>query len=229
MNFVKKIFEDRIDKQVHSKFIRFGKGEYKRRFIVSLWKAKKIKIKTSFEFANDLVGLVLNLNENTKFSGVILSKENLGEFFAEKDREVLESKSKGIYVYNVEEIEGEIVRELLDNVYYLLLDADSKGIKLRIKKKLPKPGKEEGKIDDKFCQLEADEKFYSKMKEEFFWDIPEGKKILFSHKVIIDKIVIPQGEEDFAKIRELSKRKGKIIREGEVDGKEIKMEIEFEA
>ena len=46
-----------------------------------------------------------------------------------------------------------------------------------MKKNLPKPGKSgEGKIDDKFCQLEAGFECWNRIKEMFFWDI-EGKKM----------------------------------------------------
>ncbi len=59
--------------------------------------------------------------------------------------------------------------------------------------------------------------------------MPEGKKILVKHQVMIDSIVAPEGEKDFAKIRELAKRKGKIIRIADVDGTEKKSELDFEA
>ena len=100
--------------------------------------------------------------------------------------------------------------------------------KLKIKKKLPKPGKNEDKIDGKFCQLEVDEKSYSKIKEDLFWDLPDAKKINVKHKLFIENIIMPEGEKDFAKIRELAKRKGKIIREAEIDGQKITKEYEFE-
>ena len=52
------------------------------------------------------------------------------------------------------------------------------------------------------------------------------------HDFIINEIVIPdelKNEKDFAKIREMSRRKGKIIRNLNIDGKDVKKEIEFEA
>ena len=104
---------------------------------------------------------------------------------------------------------------------------EGEGFKLKIKKKLPKPGKSEKKIDNGFCQLEADEKYYSKIKEDFFWDMPETKKISISHEIIVNEVVMPKDEKDFAKIREIAKRKGKIIRNGKIDDKEIISEKEF--
>ncbi len=98
-----------------------------------------------------------------------------------------------------------------------------------MKKKLPKPGKSEKKVDGNFCQLEADEKYSKEIKEDFFWDMPEGKKIKITHEVIVDSIISPEGEKDFAKIRELAKRKGKIIRTADIGGQEVKKEINFVA
>lgn len=123
----------------------------------------------------------------------------------------------------------EQLKELERNSYFTLLDLEGKDFKLKIKKKLPKPGKNEDKIDGKFCQLEADEKLYSKIKKDFFWDIPNAKKINIKHKIIIESIIMPEGEKDFSKIREIAKRKGKIIREADIDGKIIIKEYEFEA
>jgi hypothetical protein len=40
---------------------------------------------------------------------------------------------------------------------------------------------------------------------------------------------MPKGETDYAKIREMAKRKGKIIRISTIDGKEMKSEVPLEA
>jgi len=110
----------------------------------------------------------------------------------------------------------------------MMLDAEGQGISLKMKKKLPKPGKSgEAKIDDKFCILEADLKYWLKIKD--FFMLPDCKKAKISHTYIIEEIVMPKGEKDFAKIREMAKRKGKLIRKEEVDGREDKKELEFEA
>jgi len=272
MNFVKKIFEDNIDSEVHQQFIRFGKGDYKGRFRLGFWKTKKIKIKTSFEFANDLVLLCSRFGD-CKVSGMVLSKKNISDLMNENNiegnsetkkgglyyqndiseqelkREQLielekesystlldiegnsEAKKGGLYYQNdisEQELKREQLIELEKESYSTLLDIEGNGFKLKVKKKLPKPGKSEEKIDDRFCVLETDEKFYSEIKKDLFWDMPESKKIDIRHEVIIDEIVMPEGEKDFSKIRELAKRKGKIIRKAEIDGKEVLSEKEFE-
>jgi len=93
-------------------------------------------------------------------------------------------KKGGLYYENSipnQELSGEQLKELESNSYFTLLDLEGEGFKLKIKKKLPKPGKKEDKIDGKFCQLEIDEKFYSKIKEDLFWDVPDSKKIKIKH------------------------------------------------
>ena len=54
MNFIKKIFENTVDAEVHKQFKRFSKGVYENKAIVELSKGRdSVKIKTSFEFAED--------------------------------------------------------------------------------------------------------------------------------------------------------------------------------
>ena len=171
MNFIKKIFDREVDDLVHQQFIRFGKGEYKKRFQISLWKTKRIKIKTSFEFANDLVRLC-SVFGDCKISGIALSKRDISKIMSENNiKGCSETKKGGLYYQNnieKQELEKEQLMELEKASYFTLLDLEGNGFKLKIKKKLPKPGKDEDKIDDKFCQLEADERFYSRVKEDFF-------------------------------------------------------------
>jgi len=219
--FIKKIFQNRVDKEVHDKFVRFGRGRYEGRAILSLHKSSKVKLKGSFEFANDFVNLVSELGEFS-FSGVVLSKDKL-ELENEK-------KKAGVYSYEVSGLTSEKIKELRNKVYYFLLNVDSPELKLKIKKRLPKPGKSgAGKIDEKFCQLEADLKHYEKIRQAFFWDVPECKKCKVEHIYEITGLIIPEGEKDFEELRLKTKRKGKIIRKLAVDKKENIMEMKFEA
>ena len=40
---------------------------------------------------------------------------------------------------------------------------------------------------------------------------------------------MPEGHTDYAKIREMAKRKGRVLRIAMIDGQEVKTEKEFEA
>ncbi len=220
MNFIKKIFMGKTEDDAHRQFIRFGKGEYNRRALLGLWRTKNVKIKGSFEYANDFTLFVASLGE-AKFEGNIWSKEEISGLSGKK--------KEGKIIYEVKDMPSSQVKKIANQVYCFLLNADGPGLKLRIKPKLPKPGKGEDKIDDKFCQMEIDEKYYNQAKEDFFWDLPDCKKASVEHRFIITDIVMPKGETDYAKIREMAKRKGKIIRTANVDGKEMKTEKPFEA
>ena len=215
--FIKEIFNGDSEKS-HNQFVRFGKGKFENRAVLNLQKTSKIKLKGSFEWANDFVEVASELT-NIKFSGIILSKEKLG-----LDNE---KKKSGIFQYEVLDIDSEKIKEIRDKIYTMLLDGEGEGIILKMKKKLPKPGKSEGKIDNKFCQLEADLKYWPEIKDAFM--LPECKKCKISHTYIIEEIVAPKDEKDFEKIRILAKRRGKIIRNLEIDKKESKEEKEFSA
>lgn len=216
-SFVKKVLTGKSDDDSHRYFMRFGKGDYRRRFLVSLNRGDKIKVKTSFEFANDLVRLV-NEQKKTKFSGKVLSKEKI---------EGLEGRKKaGVFVY---EVEGYSV-DNSSKIYYSLLDVNDSEIVLKMKKALPKPGQDAEKIDEGFCSLIIDAKYWNAVKNAFFWDIPEGaKKVIIEHDLAIKEIIVPKDEKDPVKMRERAIRKGIISRRMNIDGKETKKEIPFEA
>jgi len=230
MNFIKRLFDNQTDEEIHQQFIRFGKGEYKKRFILVLGKAKKIKIKSSFEFANDFVALCSTLGD-CNVSGIILSKKDISNILSSNNIQVAsETKKGGLYYQNnisSQLLKKEQLQKLVKESYFTLLDLEAEDFKLKTKKKLPKPGKNEDKIDDKFCQFECDEKYYKKIKEDLFWDVPDVKKVRVYHNLFIEKIIMPEGEKDYAKIRELSKRQGKITRVIKIDDKETTNERDF--
>lgn len=215
-SFITKILTGKSDGDSHRHLVRFGKGDYKRRFLISLRRGDKIKVKTSFEFANDLVRFV-NENKDVKFSGKVLTKEKVA------GREG--KKKAGVFVYEIVEssLEG------FDKVYFYLLDANDSEIVLKMKKALPKPGKDAEKIDDGFCSLTVTPKYWNVLKEAFFRDIPECKKAEIEHELKINDIILPKNEKDPVKVRELALRKGVIIRKMIIDDRETQKEIPFEA
>ena len=93
---------------------------------------------------------------------------------------------------------------------------------------MPKPGKSAEKIDDKLCTMQLDMSYFDRVKGDFFWDVPDGKKVIIEHTVSINEIEIPPDEKDPVMMREKAVRKGKLIRKIDVDGKEIVKEKEFE-
>ena len=214
--FIRRVLEGRSDARDHQYFVRFGKGIYGRRFLMKFDVGKKIKMKGSFELANDFVRFVRSLKAHP-FSGKLFTKEKIAG---------LEGRKKaGVFVY---EVEGNTL-EAFEHPYFALVDASDTEITLKIKKSLPKPGKDELKVDEGFCVLELDLKYLSQVKDAFFWDVPNCKKALIEHELQIREILFPAGEKDPVKIRELAKRKGTIVRKMQVDGKDLEKKYEVEA
>ena len=227
--FIKKIFENKVDETVHRQFVRFSRGQYKNRAIINVRKGNVIKVSTTFELTNDLIFFISSLFPQFKVKGILMTKNKI---------ENLEGKKKkGLFVYNIEkELKSEELKELVNKSYYALLDCISNDgtIDLKVKKKLPKPGKDENKVNDKFCQLKLDIKYWPQFHKEFLFDLPsEIKKVRLEHTYIINEIKIPkelEKENDYEKIRLGAQRSGNIIRKIVVDGKkEILEEKKFTA
>lgn len=214
-SFLKQLLAGKQGTESKRYFLRFGKGIYKKRFPISYAKGNNIKIRGGFEWANDFVEFVKE-NKDVLFSGNILNKTQVP---GRKGR-----KKGSSFIYEI--VNSKI--EEFNDPYFYLLNCDDSDFVLRIKKSLPKPGKNEDKIDDKFCALEIHEKYWHKFKEAFFWDVPECKKAVIDHELHINDVEIPKDIKDSNKIRELAVRKGKIVRKINCDGKEESKEYKLE-
>ncbi|MFH1823385.1 MAG: hypothetical protein ABH817_01575 [archaeon] len=221
--FIKKLFEGKKEEAVHAQFTRFGKGIYPMRAVLNVRKtAKDLKISSSFELANDFIEFLSSLVPELKVSGIILSKEEIPGLTGKK--------KAGSFQYDVNNsLDSKKIKEILEKCYFILMDAEANGIIYKVKKKLPKPGKSAAKVNDKFCSLNLDLKYLDKFHSEFLWDIQKQfKKVRLEHIYEINEIVPPAGEKDFAKLRLLAERKGKLIRKIILDGKESVKEKEFQ-
>ena len=77
MNFIKKIFENKIDDLVHKQFTRFSKWQFERA-VITIKKSKNLTLKTSYEFSNDFVDLIAqNTKEKLQVTGKIISLKDL--------------------------------------------------------------------------------------------------------------------------------------------------------
>jgi len=232
MSFIKKIFDGETDENIHKQFVRFGKGNFSGRAVAVFRKTPgKVKIGGSFEYANDFASLAAKFGCG-KASGKVLSKEDISSIMSKNSISGNSETKKGGLFHenniNEQNMSSEQLKELLENSYFCMLDIQGGGFELKTKKNLPKPGKSgDSKIDDKFCQLEIAEKYWNDVKSSFFWDFPECKKGKVSHEYVITELIMPKGENDFERIRLLTKRKGKIIRKIEADGNEKKVEKEL--
>jgi hypothetical protein len=234
MNFIKKVQEKNFDESVHLQFLKFSKGEFKNRALVEAKNSKgNYTIKTSAEFANELVkDLAEKLGNNkTKVTGSIIGTNDL--------RGILEFKKisqfQGVKNYSIEkEMSGTEIINLINKFpknFFALSFTVGTDI-LKIKPKAPKSGKpgkgdETPKID--FCNLKTNDR---KIVESFVFEGPDFKNAKIVHDFLIDSIEVPEElktSEDFALIREKSKRVGKILRKTEIDGNKTQKELELRA
>jgi len=229
MNFIKKVFDKEIDGSVHLQFQKFSKGEFRDRALI---KAKnsggKYTINTSAEFANDMVRAVAEKlgDDITNIKGCVVSTHDLTGELDFQDKK----QFQGVKKYMIDkEMSGNKILSLLEKFpkAFFALSFEAEGTVLKIKPKAPKSGsKRDKKPNPDFCKLKTTDKELGK---SFIFEKPNFKEANITHDFIIEELILPEDEKDFAKIRELAKRKGKIIREAEIDGKKLIRECEFVA
>jgi len=236
MNFIKKIFDGAVDESVHLKFQKFSKGEFRNRALIEVKKTGKgYTIKTSVEFANGLVRTVAEKldEESAKVTGAIVSTQDLTGELEFKDKK----QFQGVKRYLIDtEMSGTEIIGLLEKFpkNFFALSFEVGDLKLKIKPKAPKsgkPGKDGLPVAD-FCSLKTSDENIAR---SFVFDTLKGtsksnfKEAKINHTFFVDEIIIPEGEEDFAKIREMAKRKGRVVRTAVIDGEEVEKEFEFVA
>jgi len=223
---IKKIFEGNFDEEVHSAFLKFGKGEFKDKFLVEAKKQKdKFVIKTSHEYANFFVRACLeNVQGKIFVRGVIISTFDLRD---EIDFEIKKiSNFQGVRKTLIEtEIDAEQILSLIEKYprCFFGLSFKTQKNELKIKPKAPKSGKPSSRSKDKpqadFCSLKTNDK---EIVNEILFDVQNFKEVSVSHIIKIDNIVYPKNIQNMKpeEIREKSKRQGELIRKVVVDGQE---------
>lgn len=231
MNFIKKIFDGDIDESVHLQFQKFSKGEFKDRAIIKAKQSRgKYTIITTAEFANEMVKTVAEKlgDEKTNIKGAIISTSDLsGELDFQNKKQFQDVKK---YIID-KEMSGNEIINLINKFpkafFALSFKTEKDNTTLKIKPKAPKsakPKNKEEKSKPNFCKLITTD---SKLEKSFVFEKPDFKTAEITHTFVIEEIIPPEMEADYEKIREMAKRKGKIIREAVIDGNEMNKEIEF--
>jgi hypothetical protein len=235
-SFIKKIFEDKEkDELVHSQFVKFSKGEFPDRAMIRGKNSNnKYTISTTSEYAKELIlSLAEKLGDKpTQVTGAIISALDL-EGFDYKEKKM----AMGVRKYMIEkEMTGNEIIQLCNKIdkAFFALSFSTPNTELIIKPKSPKSAKgaSSQKNPDKKAKIDFI-KIKTTDKEIISTLLLENeltfKNIEIKHDIQITDIIFPKEEKDFAKIRELAKRKGKIIRKTNIDGKEDVKEVGFEA
>ena len=233
---MKKIFEGVFDDEVHVDFLKFGRGEYKNKYLLEgKRQVKKWAIKAGAEYANLLVRKCLEkVSVAVAVKGVIVSTQRLE---GEKGRFefVKVSNFQGVRKHIIDtEIEPEQIFKMMDKYpkAFFALTFKGEGFVLKIKPKAPasgKPGKnkEDGPVVD-FCSLKTEDR---EIVDYLFFGIGDFQEVRVSHKIEVTDIVYPENMEELKpeEVRAQAKRKGKVIRTAIVDGKEQVSEANFVA
>ena len=232
MNFIKKIFENEVDEKVHVQFQKFSKGEFRNKAVIKAKRTKeKYTINTTYEFANEIVKIVAEklADSKTKVTGVIISTQDLSGELEFKNKK----QFQGVKKYIIEqEMSGNEISDILKKFpkAFFALSFKSDDTEIKIKPKMPKSGKPSKKAGEipkpDFCKLMTTDE---KLGKSFVFEKPDFKEAEISHDFIIKELILPKGENDYSKIREMAKRKGAIIRKANIDGKKTTSEKEFEA
>ena len=104
--------------------------------------------------------------------------------------------------------------------------------KLKVKPKAPKsgkPGKGAEMPKPDFCKLVTTD---NNLGASFIFEKTDFKDALVNHTFFIEEMVVPEelkSEKDFSKVREMARRKGRIVRKTIIDEVESEKTIEFEA
>lgn len=233
---MKKIFEGIYDEEVHSDFLKFSRGEFKDKYLIEGKKqTDKWAIKSSAEFVNSFVRKCLEKAEGTlKIKGIIVSTLDLEDEIGFEIKK--KSNFQGVKKLQIDtEVEPKKVLEMMEKYprVFFALSFKTKDCDIKVKAKAPKsskPGKkdEDGPKAD-FCTLKTNDEDLVK---EIFFDVGlDWKEAKINHTIEINGIVYPENMNEMkpAEIRENSKRKGKIIRNINLDGNEQTSEAEFVA
>jgi hypothetical protein len=230
---IKKIFEKKFDDEVHGDFLKFGKGEFKDKYLIECKKQKdKLVVKTGPEFANYFVKKGLEkANGKISVSGVIVSTLQMDIPISKGIKQFM-----GVKQYQVSgEIEPKQVLELMQKYprAFFALTFNLPDYELKIKPKAPKSAKPSTSGDKEpkaeFCSLKTSDKNFEK---EFLFDVNQDfKEISIKHTLKITDMMYPK---EFAKmkpeeVRAQSKRRGVLVRNLEIDGKVETKEANFEA
>lgn len=230
MNLIKKLFENKADDQVHKQFKRFSKGIYPNRALVEINKSRNsLKIKTSYEFAEDFARLLANtIKDKTKVSGGVITAKDIRP---ELDFEVGMKQFAGVKTFL---LDNEMTKESLFNLFnkfpeaLFLLSFETDYGSLKTKVKSPgKPGNKEDKdVKADFCTFITND---VNLVREFAFDVNEDfKKLKIRHTFNINDLVVDEKDKnDPLSARINAKRKGIIDRFLDIDGKQVKKEFNF--
>ncbi len=232
MTVIKKIFDGIFDDEVHGAFLKFGRGQYRNKYLLEgKRQSNKWAIKSGAEYVNFLVRKCLGgISGRVAIKGIIVSTLDLRDEI--KFDIVKVGNFQGIRKNVIDtEVDASEVLNLMDKFprVFFALSFSGDDFVLKVKAKAPKsgkPGKDgDGPVVD-FCSLKTNDKT---IVDELFFGAGDFKEVSVNHTIEVSDIVYPGDLESLKpiEVRELSKRKGVVNRKVDVDGIEKNSEAEF--
>ena len=232
MSFIKELFNKGSTEESHRQFSRFSKGIFENRAVLDITNSKKVKIKTSAEFTNELVKLLaLTIENKTLVKGIVFSTRDLSQESNIKFEDIKSAMGIKKHIVN-SELTKEDILNLTDKFPHSSINLSFKTPygEIKVKEKAPKSGKP-GKKDEEpkpdYCTFVTEDKNILK---EYAFDVENFKKLKIKHTFEILDIEIPEEyKNDFKLAREKAIRKGIIHRFLDIDGSKKETKIEFKA
>ncbi|MEK6892655.1 MAG: hypothetical protein AABX07_00460 [Nanoarchaeota archaeon] len=231
MNIIKDIFEGNATSENHGEFIKFSKGLFNYRYLIEAKKQKDSwAIKTGPEFVNSIVKMCLQkITDEVEVTGVIVStfKIENSDLPIERIKQFMGVKQA---VINAKIAPAKILAamEKYPRAFFAL-SFSTLLFQLKVKAKAPKSAKPTSAGDKEpkaeFCSLKTSD---ASIVRDILFDVQEFKEVKVKHSITINEIILPTEVSDPVQLRELSKRKGVLKREVEVDGRKSVKEANFE-
>ena len=232
---MKKIFDGVFDEEVHANFLKFGRGEYKNKYLLEgKRQAKKWAVKAGAEYANLLVRKCLEKVEgNIEVKGIIVSTRDLRDEIKFDIKKVSNFQGVRKHVINGP-VNSVQIFELMDKYpkafFALTFKGDSFVLKIKPKKPADgKKGKEEGDGPAAdFCSLKTEDRG---LIDYLFFGVGDFGEVKVKHQINVTDIVYPANVAELKpiEVREMAKRKGVVTRNAVVDGVEHISEARFVA
>lgn len=235
MNFIKDIAQNKVNKNTHHAFVRYGPGEFEKENFIAKKVGKNLKIWAGFEYSGVLLKFVASLcKDEVNLNGVIPCMREIGPVLDkykieyEAKRRYMGKKGSN-YTFNTT-LSASNAQKLIDELFdtYLLVDLVSGPYKVKFKKKeTPKIGK----AVEKFISVSVPCDHVKEFVDEFLFDakVDDFKEVLIKHVYKVEDVILDDKivKQDPAKARIEAKRKGIIFRTITVDGNEKKKEYGF--
>lgn len=236
MNFIRKIVEKKVDVWVKKQFTRYGRGIYDNKALLQISKGKgSFTVHSSFEFAGEFAfALAESVQGKTHVTGGIITTQDIRK---EVSLDVAGIKQfAGVKTFLIDtEMNRAQIKELFTTLpsalIFLSFKTDAGELKTKVKNpKSSKPGQKKSDTDGPkadFCSLKTKD---TELIEDLAFDVQKGfLKLAISHTFDIKDLAIPeQYKSDFSAARLYAIRKGKLIREIDVDGNRLVKEYTLE-